>query len=564
MKHGKIVGINARFTHSCLALFYVRNELERNCPGLSWEMLQFTINDNYYELLLQLSAGSPDYIFFSSAIWNSGLIQRLVGDLRRCLPGCLTVIGGPQADVLRPAAVAAGATVVSGAIESVEAAFYRDLLEGHLKESYGKSFFPLHRRGFSSPYRTGDFKRQLLNRHVYYESSRGCPFQCAYCLSAAERGLFHKDIDLVKEELTGILAHNPGVVRFIDRTFNDIPERALRIWQFLKAQGKDTLFHFEMAPDRFTGPMYDFLATVENGLFQFEIGIQSTNPPTLDAVNRRIDVDTASQTVARLERLGSVHLHVDLILGLPFETELSFAQSFRDVFAMRPHYIQMGLLKLLPGTPLFRAAEEYGYICCGEPPYAVLANRWLDHGTLSELFWFCECVEKFINNRYFVSLWQYLRQKDEDIHTFFQTLLDVCRAGDFFSRPATQELMAEQLVRLSAKRADGECILEILRYDWLRCGFRFLPDCLLPGDDERAEADAVRSRLYQSMPPEMEGLYRKNNRNQFFRKSYFLPVSAKTVELLGLENSYENPCLCVLQEKEKGMFGYKKVCILPC
>lgn len=560
-KRIKIVGLNGRFTHSCLALFYVRNELEKNFPEAQAEISQFTINDNYYETLLRLTDGNPHYIFFSAAIWNSSLVEKLVTDLRACLPSCWVVIGGPQSGVLGDRLGKGRCSVVIGEIEAVEPKFYQHLRDGILNHRYHGSFFKMESRFFSYPYCTDDFSTHLKNRHIYYESSKGCPFHCTYCLSSTEKGVFHKEIATVEQELGDILAHSPKVVRFIDRTFNDIPERALAIWKFLAREGGETLFHFEMAPDRFTEPMFEFLETIDYGKFQFEIGIQSTNMKSLDAVHRRVDREEAHRTVTRLVSSTKIHLHVDLILGLPFETADSFKDSFRDIFAMGAHYIQMGLLKILPDTPLCQGAAEYEYLHCKEPPYSILQNRWMDHQTVREMFWFSECVEKFINNRYFVSLWSYLRRHQEDVYIFFEHVLRICRQNSFFELAPTQEFMTRILVEHVAGHDDRDVILEILRYDWLRCGFRYLPDCLkLPKECEQPEA--IRSRLYQSMPMEVEGLFRKNTRNQFFRKSFFLPISRQVLRELDLESGSSKPCLCILPVRQKSLYCFNETVII--
>lgn len=557
-EHIKIVGINARYTHSCLALFYVRNELERNCPDMTGDVYQFTINDNYYEMVIRLSAESPRYVFFSAAIWNSILVERLTRDLALCLPGCRIVIGGPQASVLAERLGPDRCTVVLGEIEGVKAEFYRDLQAGTLQPRYTGGFFALPNRTFDYPYRENDFAVHLANRHIYYESSRGCPFSCSYCLSAAEKGLYHKEMAVVEEELRQILSHKPKVVRFIDRTFNDRPDRALAIWRFLAAEGGETLFHFEMAPDRFTEEMFVFLQGLPPGRFQFELGIQSTHPATLTAVNRHVDPAEAHITLARLAAADNIHLHVDLILGLPFETRETFAGSFRAVYAMGAHYIQMGLLKILPETPICRDAEGFAYRFCHEPPYAVLANRWMDHATLCELYWFSEVVEKFLNNRYFVSVWRYLRRRGEDVFAFFQGVLELSHSRGFFQLAATQELMCTILVQLAGERDDGHILVELLRYDWLRCGFRFLPDCLQETPFLELP-EATRSALYQSLPGELTGVYNPASRNHFFRKSFFLRFSAEALAELGLGAKASSACLCFLAEREPGLFGFTKV-----
>ena len=553
----KLVGINARFSHSTLALFYVRNELESRCPQLRCEICQLTINDNYYETLLRLCEGEPSLICFSAAIWNTALVARLCRDLHRCLPSCQVVVGGPQAGALRGSLADIPCTIVLGEIEAVAEDFCRDLAAGRLAPCYEGSIFHGGPRAFSFPYRDDDFAAHLAHRHVYYESSRGCPFSCSYCLSAAESGVIRKDVAVVREELRHILRHRPKVVRFIDRTFNDLPRRALDIWRFLAAEGGETLFHFEMAPDRFDDDMLRFLATLPPGRFQFELGIQSTNPATLRAVRRPIDTDRAHDTLRRLASLGTIHLHVDLILGLPHESAASFADSFRRVFAMEAHHIQMGLLKLLPGAPIAAEAAACGYVACAEPPYEVLCSRWLSQTELAELYWFSEVVEKFCNTRYFPTLWRYLRQSGDDPFAFFHGLLQLCRERGLFARAATQELLCALLSEMIAGRDDAGLLGDVLRYDWLRCGFRFLPDCLSEGLAEIPEE--TRSRLYQRLPGEMPGLYDRAGRNHFFRKAFFLRWRPETVAAAAALGLPPGEVCCVSLDKDGGLFGLQRV-----
>jgi len=556
--HIKLVGLNARYTHSCLALFYLRNELEKYVPTVRPEIFQGTINDSCYETLLRLTVDFPDAIFFSAAIWNSDLVERLIVDLRKVLPACLLVVGGPQAGMIADRLPPGMCTVVLGEIEAVSPDFYRDLQQGSMRPRYTGSFFLMAERRLEFPFRDEDFKQHLVNRHIYYESSRGCPFSCTYCLSAVERGVFHKELPQVFSELERILSHQPSVLRFVDRTFNDNPARALAIWRYLAERGAGTLFHFEIAPDRFTEEMFLFLAGIPAGLFQFEIGIQSTHSDTLAAIRRRIDPAVAHATISRLAAFANIHLHVDLILGLPHETRETFLRSFAEVFAMGPQYIQMGLLKLLPDTAIRQTAEECGYLYCTDPPYSALANRWLDHAAMSDLYWFCECVEKFHNNRYFVSFWQSLRRKQEDIAGFFLGLLDICRRNDFFELAATQELLC-RLLCLQIKGRDDELLLiELLRHDWLRCGHRFLPKFLEMRQDEE-QAVETKNRLYQTLPEELIGVYRRGEKNYFFKKAVCLNFSAMACRELGFQGQAEFGALCFLGEREGGLFRFNRV-----
>ena len=557
----KIVALNARFTHSCLALFHVRNELEKNCPDVKIELCQLTVNDSYYETLLRLSQGSPDYIFFSVAVWNSDRVEQLVRDLKVCLPDCGVVVGGPQAVVVGHNLSSSLCAVVSGDIEAVSEVFYRDLERRGLQSLYGGSFLQMQDRMLLSPYREEDFSLHLQHRNIYYESSRGCPFSCTYCLSSAEKGVYRKELILVQQELTQILHHHPATLRFVDRTFNDIPARALAIWKFLLGIATKTLFHFEITPDRFTEEMFEFLETVPVGRFQFEIGVQSTHHKTLQAVGRMMDVTSSLQNIKRLAALGSIHLHADLILGLPYETRESFGRSFAELFATGAQYLQMGLLKLLPGTAISRDAEIFSYTNCRQPPYAVLTNQWLTHAALQELYWFCECVEKFVNNRYFPSFWDYLRRHEEDVFLFFQELLQACLQINFFGLAATQDFMGGVLVQLIREREDSSLLLEILRYDWLRCGHRFLPLFLQVAVEEE-QPQAVKNALYQEEASDLAGLFGHHERNQLFKKGFFLRFSGQCLKELGLRQDGEQAVVIFLPEREVGLFCLQKTVIV--
>ena len=552
----KLVAINGRFTHSSLALFHVRNELESHCENISTEIIQLTIRDPAYEVLLRLSKGCPDAIFFTVAIWNSDQVEGLLRDLHSLLPSCLLVVGGPQAEVVGLNLGPGICTVVRGAIEAVDAQFYTDLLEENLQSLYGRSFFHLKdkKEKFVSPYQEEDFELHLKNRNIYYESSRGCPFSCSYCLSSAENGVVHKDLSQVRQELDHIMAHDTKVLRFVDRTFNDIPDRALAIWKLVLEYAGETLFHFEIAPDRLSEEMFEFLATVPPGRFQFEIGIQSTNDATLAAINRRIDPAAAHETVSRIAALNNIHLHADLILGLPFETEKSYLKSFTDIFAMAPHYIQMGLLKLLPDTAITRDAGEFEYRSCARPPYSVLSNKWLGSESMQTLYWFSECVEKFYNNRYFPSLWRYLRHVEDDISSFFQKLLVVADKNRLFQLAATQEFLCTILVETMDTRDDWELIRELLVYDWLCCGKRNLPPCL---SGALKDARQLKDMLYQQLATDIPGLYSKKDRNRFFRQTVFHQFSIECLNELGVVTN-EPACFAFLQEREKSLMKLQK------
>ncbi len=553
----KLIAFNGRFLHSCLALFYVRAALEDNLPECRTQIEQYTINDPYYPTLRKIASGEPAALFFSVYIWNSIYIQRLIEDLGKLHPSIPIIMGGPQAgsmivNLARDAA--RNCTLVQGEIEGIEKSFYRDLPGNSLKGEYGCSKVA----PFKSPYRAEDFKGPLKNRHIYYESSRGCPFGCTYCLSASEKGVRHLPDSQVYEETKDILRYGPKVLRFVDRTFNDLPARALKIWNFLVKQPGETLFHFEMAPDRFTEEMFRFLAQVGVGRFQFELGVQSTNPQTLAAIKRKCDLAKLKPTIRNLVSLGTIHVHLDLILGLPHEDRASFARSFADVYKLGPHYIQMGLLKILPHTPISKSMEEYGLVICEKPPYEVLATRWLDKNDMEELFWFGECVEAYYNNRYFRSVWAYLRKEKEDIFVFFQALLMLCREKGFFELASTQELMSSLLLEFTKDRPDSELLRELLIFDWLRCGHRFLPSHL-----EQESMARNKKNLWKQMGQNWEGVYDYKSRDEFFKQGAFVLFSGEFLQEIGLADDGKPGYVCFQAEREKTVFALNRFLPIP-
>lgn len=521
----QLIAINCRYSHSCLALFYVRQELERHLPKARTRIRQFTINDPYYPTLLRIVTPESAAFFFSVYIWNHGYLHRLLTDIHRLRPQTPIVLGGPQALVLREA-LNFQPTVVDGEIEGVKADFYSDLRQGRLQIDYQST----PGRPFHSPYKRDDFRRQLKNRNIYYESSRGCPFSCSYCLSSIGRGVVNRDLTETRKELTAILRHQPQIIRFVDRTFNADGGRALAIWRFLSASHAEspaTSFHFEIAPGLFNEEMFEFLEGLPPGLFQFEIGIQSTNHETLKAVNRVMDLEKTSANIQRLTAMANIHLHIDLILGLPHDTRQTFGRSLNDVFALGPHYIQMGLLKVLPGTAIHSRGREFGLMAAALPPYEILATKWLEDKELGRLFWLGECLEAFHNNRFFSTFFNYLRQSGEDIFLFFSELSDFCQKRGFFQLAKTQALLTETLVEFTARHPQAVLIREVLLYDWLHAGGRTPPSCL-PVDMKGA-----RDYLWHHLPDEVEGLFNQRQRHAFFKKTIFQRFSIETLKLAG-------------------------------
>lgn len=551
--HIKLIGCNGRYTHSTLSLFYLRQVFEKNITAPNITIQQFTINDSYFETLARITDSAPDCYCFSIYIWNSPFIRCLLEDLSLLLPTIPLIIGGPEAAQLTKSLNLDNLTLITGEAEGLPDIFFDDLKRQQLKKTYQCRHKPL----FSSPYRFEDFSGPLANRHIYYESSRGCPYSCSYCLSASETGVRHLEVNQVKEELDLILQHQPQIIRFIDRTFNALPQRTLELWRHLLSLKTKTLFHFEISPDLFSEEMFQLLETVPPGMFQFEIGLQSTHPATLVAVNRKTAVPQALKNIRRLATLDAIHLHVDLILGLPQETEESYQKTFNDLFSLLPHYIQMGLLKILPDTPLSRQQQEFAMVASRQPPYELLQNKWLTHDKLKEYYWFGECVEKFYNSHFFKPLFSYLRDQQESGFDFFTGLLTVCQKHNFFGKASTHELMSSILAEMANIRPDSESFLEVLQLSWLYSGHRKLPDHL-PAQDLKKNKEQLYKLLPQNLPP----YFTHTDRNHFFKRTEFAlfgPLALRTLFTLQGNSSH---IICFLPDFQKGALKHSKILLV--
>lgn len=548
-----LITLNARYSHSCPALFHVRQVLVAELQESRITIQQFTINDPWYDTLLAITEAEPEVLCFSISVWNVSQTQRLLGDLRLVLPAVPIVLGGPEVVGLDRSLLPEGCTVVVGEVEGLGPEFFADLAGGQLAHEYRAAPGP----SFSMPYQPEDFAVHLANRNIYYESSRGCPFACSYCLSAAAHGMRLHDLDTVRSELAVILAHHPRIIRFVDRTFNVDAGRAKAIWEWLLAQPGETVFHFEIAPELFTEELFELLARVEPGRFQFEIGLQSTNPHALKAVNRTMDLARASSNINRLATMDTIHLHLDLILGLPYETEETFLAGFNHAFRLAPHHIQMGLLKVLPGTPLCRVRQDFGLLHSAVAPYAVLGTSWLNHPNVRRLYRFGECVEAFHNNRFFRSLFGYLRQQGEEPAEFFFGLLAICEEEGFFGLAKTQELMARLLVRLAGTRPDQPIFLELLRFDWLASGQHQLPEFLGGVDGQRQTKDHLWHSLSESWHPYFDHAGRK----EFFKRATFLFCSAPVLAAVGLADGRRSGHVCFLPDLTAGVMPRRQTAV---
>jgi radical SAM superfamily enzyme YgiQ (UPF0313 family) len=433
-----LIGLNAKYIHVSLALY----SLSASCraAGRNIEVAEYTINQDLLYILGDISRHTPDIVGFSCYIWNREMVLQLATALKQIHPKMLVVLGGPEAS---PDAVAILAKnwavdfVVQGEGEESLPELLAALCEarkrvdvagvawrnGEVIELNGgvRVVEDLDRLPF--PYRPEQMKA-LQHRILYYESSRGCPFSCSYCVSSTNKKVRHRSLALVKKELEFFLRHEVKQVKFVDRTFNVQPEHYWGIWRFLAERAAKTNFHFEIVADQLSASEVEWLITVPAvGLFQFEIGVQSTCEETLAAISRRNQWERLQDNIQKLIRAGNIHLHLDLIVGLPHETTAEFARSFNGVYELKPNMLQIGFLKMLPGTKIRDEAAKYDYVFLSHPPYEVLANRMLPYRELQGLKEMERVFEQTYNSGHFQYTLAYMVECFEGNAFLFYTSL---------------------------------------------------------------------------------------------------------------------------------------------
>lgn len=338
------------------------------------------------------------------------------------------------------------------------------------------------------------FPAAFQNRIVYYESQRGCPFQCAYCLSSIDKKVRLRSMDTVKSELRYFLDNQVPQVKFIDRTFNCNPAHALEIWTYLAENDNGvTNFHFEIAADLLTAEHLEVMRSMRPGLLQLEIGVQSANEQTLKAIHRHMDLNALAKTVAVLHSFQNIHQHLDLIAGLPYEDYDSFAASFNTVYAMMPDQLQLGFLKVLKGSPMEALASEYGIVYNSKPPYEVLYTKWLSYDDLLKLKGIEEMVELYYNSSQFSHTLPVLAQYFASPFHMYEALADYYRTNGFFTSTPSRSYRYQVLLDFACTVAAGKRTLfaELLTFDlYLRENLKsrpsFAPDCKPARDKVRS------------------------------------------------------------------------------
>ncbi len=463
-----LIGINARYTHSNLAIRYLRNSILD--LDYETEIAEYSINQLRLDILQDIFFRKPNVIAFSVYIWNSELVKTLLPETRKILPNCKLILGGPEVSFNAQEWLNDFPQIDHIITGQAEAGF-RWLAENMFKtnEKIISKSNP-HFCKIAFPYLEADFP-QLNHKYIYYESSRGCSFKCSYCLSSRnDQKLEFRDVEQAKTELNWLLDKNPKIIKFVDRTFNINPKFSREIWQFLIEKDTNTKFHFEIHPELLQEIDFELMKKCPDERFQFEIGIQSTNPETLRAIYRTQDWEKIESNIRRLKKLENIHLHVDLIAGLPYEDKQSLIKSFNDIISLQADHFQVGFLKVLNGTQMQEKAIEYELAYQQNPPYQVLQTKWL---SLEGLFEFQQ-IEKLVNVVYnsenFPTTYSQVISMFASPFYFFQTLRQFCLERLFDLNKRDWQSVAKNLLKfVKTKRPDAKDLFaDCLRWDWCR------------------------------------------------------------------------------------------------
>ena len=466
-----LIAVNAKYIHSNLAVYCLRSYAAK--LGIRTELVEYTINHRQEDILEDIYRRKPDVAAFSCYIWNLEYVRELIADLHKILPDTEIWAGGPEVsydteEFLRSMPQMRG--VMKGEGEKTFARLAKLYIE------YGKDAFShldgcrgivwrdeknkLRDNGAAElmtldevPFVYEDLT-PFDHRILYYESSRGCPFSCSYCLSSIDKRVRFRSMELVERELQFFLDHQVPQVKFVDRTFNCSHRHAMAIWNYIKEHDNGvTNFHFEIAADLLNEEELALLSELRPGLAQLEIGVQSTNPDTIREIDRVMDFEKVSRCVRQVAAAGNIHQHLDLIAGLPFENFDSFIKSFNDVYRLRPEQLQLGFLKVLKGSKMHRRAADYGIVYRDRPMYEVLFSKWISYEEIGILKAVEEMVEVYYNSRQFAHTMDALEEAFVHPFAMYRTL------ARYYNRKDLNGVRHSRMSRLNILR---DFIMEVL------------------------------------------------------------------------------------------------------
>lgn len=510
-----LTAVNAKYIHSNPAVYSLRayalqrakesRELadsqsvkqseSRNVELPEVEIAEYTINNRREEILADIYHRKPDVIAVSCYIWNWDMVSRLLIELPKVLPETEIWLGGPEVsyhpdEILSRYPMVKGIMVGEGEETFYELVRYYENGETALEEIQGIVFREQEVLKHTGERELTDISKlpflyedlgQFENKIIYYESSRGCPYRCSYCLSSIDKKVRLRDIEIVKKELQFFLDNRVKQVKFVDRTFNCNHAHAMAIWKYLLEHDNGiTNFHFEIEADIISEEELELLARMRPGLAQMEIGVQTVNPVTLQEIRRTTNMDKLRAVVAKIREGHNIHVHLDLIAGLPFEDYESFQHSFNEVYGMQPEQLQLGFLKILKGAYMQEKAADYGMQYLDTPPYEVLSTNWISYEEILLLKQVEEMVELYYNSSQYTNTLPLLQTVFSDAYTMYRSLADFYQTKGYFVASPARSYRYQVLLEFAgstALREKEELIRQTLTFDlYLREKAKSRPD----------------------------------------------------------------------------------------
>ncbi|MGL5652514.1 MAG: B12-binding domain-containing radical SAM protein [Paraclostridium sp.] len=504
--------LNSKFIHTNLAIRYL-NQMVKDIEDIDVDIREYTINNELDFILKDIYANNYDVILFSTYIWNVNDIVKICNNLKKVNKNVKIALGGPEVtydseesmkkyDFVDYILYGEGELVFRDFVKSlkgdinikdVDGLVYRnngDIVKNKpMKDIENLDIIP-------SPYIDLN-KAEYENRIVYYETSRGCPFNCQYCLSSTLQGLRYFSIDRVKSDLKALIDARVSQIKFIDRTFNANKKFAMEIMQFLMENDNDyTTYHFEVTAHLLTEDMLEFLKGCKEGLFQFEIGVQTTNEKVLEAVGRRDDFSKLSYVVQKIASYRNIHQHLDLIAGLPYEDYNSFENSFNDVFNLGIEHLQLGFLKMIKGTGIRNNADEHEFRYKDYPPYEVLYNKYITYNEILKLKDIEEILERYFNSKNFVLSMRYIIHNyyKESPFKFFEDFATYFDKNGYFNMSQGKNQLYKILLDFYTEKINEniELFIEIIKYDYISLG----KTSNVPGFMSKIEVEDFKNRCH--------------------------------------------------------------------
>ncbi|HEY8363861.1 MAG TPA: B12-binding domain-containing radical SAM protein [Tissierellaceae bacterium] len=573
--------LNSKFIHTSLAIRYLKAFVE---DIIDVELREYTINQDINYITSQLYMSDADLIGFSVYIWNLTETLRICEILKKVKPEIKILLGGPEVSFDLKETLQKYPFIdfiIYGEGEETFREFLIALLSGDelinirgLAYRKGKEIFinpprPLidDLNKIPSPYKNiGD---EFRNRIVYFESSRGCPFNCKFCLSSTIKGVRYFDLDRVKKELDALIKANVKQVKFVDRTFNANKKYAMDIMNFIiERNPKDINFHFEVTAHLLDDEMLEFLSHVKEGLFQFEIGVQSTNPRTIDAIGRTTDFIKLREVTKKIKSYRNIHQHLDLIAGLPYEDYESFKKSFNDVYEIKPEKIQLGFLKLLKGSSLRMEEEKYGFKYIGVPPYEVLENNYIKYKEIIRLKAVEELVERYYNEGYFENSLEFI------INNFYKSPFDFYEdfslyweSNNYYEISISRTGLYEILLDFYKSKGFEylNIFAELLRYDFIKNNKNAKMSEKLSSSSIRIEQNDIHNilkdeRILENYLPLYKDLPTKRILNNVKIEAFEFNILELIKNGYDLKNSIDK----IKEEKVYILFDYKDGVITRC